>query len=315
MTLRLDGQVAIVTGSGGGLGRAYAQSLAARGASVVVHDIAQGADEQGRPRRAVDGVVEAIRAAGGSAVAAHEDIATPHGPQHIVDAAIAAFGRIDILINNAGIARHAAFEHQSPGDLDAILRTHVTGSFLVTQAAYAHMRAAGYGRILFVSSSGAAFGMPTATGYASAKGGLLGLMKVLALEGAPHGVRCNALLPGAFTPMAPRITGAPPPGFERLYEACDRVEARFTPEFVAPLVDFLVSPACDATGEIYAAQAGEYARVVMVKGRGWVAPGENPPTAEDIQRHFGAIHDCTRGFEPVDAIDDLIATGDALAQR
>ncbi len=310
MTLRLDGQVAIVTGSGGGLGRAYAHSLAARGAAVVVHDV-----KQTDGRRAVDVVVDEIVAAGGTAIACHEDIAAPPGPQRIVDAALAAFGRIDILVNNAGIARMTGFENQSRADVEAILATHVLGSFMLSQAAYVPMRAAGYGRILFVSSSGATFGMPNATGYAAAKGGLLGLMKVLALEGAPHGVRCNALLPGAFTPMAPRISGTAPPGFERLYDACARVDARFTPEFVAPMVDYLVSPACTATGEIYAAQAGEFARVVMVKSRGWTAPGDDLPTAEDIEQHFAAIHDCSRWFEPIDAIDDLIATGDALERR
>jgi NAD(P)-dependent dehydrogenase (short-subunit alcohol dehydrogenase family) len=223
------------------------------------------------------------------------------------------FGRVDILINNAGIARHKPFEDTTESDLRDIIATHLEGGFLVAQAAYRHMRQAKYGRILFTSSNSAAFGMPWATAYAAAKGGLLGLMKVLALEGAPHGVLCNALMPGAFTGMAQKLgPNQIPDAFQPLYHACARIEDRFTPEFVAPLVSYLVSEACTVSGEIYSAQSGHYARVFSGIGAGWTSPAKHPPSAEDIARHFAEIRDTARYSIPEDAIADVNATGDAL---
>jgi NAD(P)-dependent dehydrogenase (short-subunit alcohol dehydrogenase family) len=312
MSTEFNGRVAVITGAGNGLGRAYALSLAREGAFIVVNDIGTTADD-GELRHRADATVAEILSAGGKAVASRDSVATAEGAANIIQTALDAAGRVDILINNAGIARHKPFEDCTIADLRDIVATHLEGGFLVTQAAYRHMRAAGYGRILFTASNSATFGMPWATAYAAAKGGLLGLMKVLALEGAPHGVLCNALLPGAFTGMAQKLDPtAIPEAFQELYLACARIEDRFTPEFVSPLVSYLVSEACAVSGEIYSAQSGHYARVFSAIGAGWTSPQALPPSREEIARHFDEIRDCSRFSVPTDAIADVNMTGDAL---
>lgn len=308
----MKARVAVITGAGNGLGRTYARALAKDGTIVVVNDIGS-IDDNGQTRFTAEMAAAEIVAAGGTAIASRDSVATAKGAEHIIQTAMDNFGRIDILINNAGIARHKPFEDSSETDLRDIIATHLEGGFLVSQAAYRHMCQAGYGRILFTSSNSAAFGMPLATAYAAAKGGLLGLMKVLALEGATHGVLCNALMPGAFTGMAQKLDiGDIPDAFRELYLACARIEDRFTPEFVAPLVSYLVSEACTVTGEIYSAQSGHYARVFTGISAGWTSPDAVPPSADDIARHFAQIRDHTRYTVPVDAIADVNATGDAL---
>jgi NAD(P)-dependent dehydrogenase (short-subunit alcohol dehydrogenase family) len=312
MGLDMKHRVAVITGAGNGLGLAYARLLARQGASVVINDIGS-VDTNGHAHATADIAVAEIVAGGGTAIASRDSVATRDGAEQIIAAAMDHFGRIDILINNAGIARHKPFEASTEADLRDILATHLEGGFHASQAAYRHMCKAKYGRILFTSSNSAAFGMPWATAYAAAKGGLLGLMKVLALEGAAHGVLSNALMPGAFTGMAQKMDpNEVPEAFRELYLACMRIEHRFTPEFVAPLVSYLVSEACTVTGEIYSAQSGHYARVFFGITEGWTSPDEQPPGAEDIARHFADIRDHTRYSVPHDAIADVNATGDAL---
>lgn len=213
------GRVAIVTGAGGGLGREYAHELARRGARVVVNDLGTTADGSGSPSRMADDVVAEIRAAGGTAQANYDSVATPGGGKAIVAAALDAFGRVDVLINNAGILRNAALEQLSDSTLDAMLEVHLKGAFYVTRPAFSLMKTQGYGRILFASSAAGVFGNAEQGAYGAAKAGLIGLMNVLSHEGRPHGVLCNALLPTAESRMSEHMPAAQLEEFGALYRS------------------------------------------------------------------------------------------------
>lgn len=198
-TIRFDGRVGIVTGAGGGLGRAYVMELARLGARVVVNDIAYGA---------ADKVVAEIAANGGSAVASRDSVATRAGGRAIYDHAVEAFGRIDILISNAGILRQARFEDMSEADIDEVIDVHLKGAFHVGQPAFAAMKSQGYGRMLFTSSSSGLFGHPWQASYAAAKAGVVGLANAIALEGKPHGIACSPM-PAPAWRTASALAGRP----------------------------------------------------------------------------------------------------------
>ena len=199
--VRFDGRVAIVTGAGGGLGRTYALDLAQRGAAVVVNDLGGTFDGKGSSTSMADTVVEEIRAAGGKAVASYDSVATAAGGEAIVQKAIDAFGRVDVLINNAGTLRNAPLDTLPDSTLDAMLEVHLKGAFYVTRPAFRRMKAQRYGRILFASSAAGIFGNDDQSAYGAAKAGTVGLMNVLSQEGKAHGVFCNALLPTAASRM------------------------------------------------------------------------------------------------------------------
>src|SRR5438094_2476354 len=194
MPITFDGQVVIVTGAGQGLGRAYAIELGRRGARVVVNDLAGLDSPEGS---AAEAVARAIEAAGGTAVASHDTVATPEGGQPIVDKAVETFGTIDAVIHNAGVWRHKYYEDMTPDQLDPVLDVHLRGAFFVTQPAWPLMQAKGYGRIVLTSSSTGAFGRLAGTNYAAAKAAMLGLARALSLEGAEHGIKTNCILPVA----------------------------------------------------------------------------------------------------------------------
>lgn len=187
--VRLDGDVAIVTGAGNGLGRAHALALADRGAAVVCNDVVGSAAEA---------TAHEIVQRGGKALPESSSVASPEGGATIVEAAIAAYGSVQIVVNNAGQLRTAPFDEMRIEDFDDVVRTHLAGAFYVTQPAYRHMKADGYGRIIFTSSNAGAFGIPWQANYAAAKAGVMGLCSVVALEGAAHGIRANAILPVAL---------------------------------------------------------------------------------------------------------------------
>ena len=231
--IRFDGQVAIVTGAGSGLGRTYAVELASRGASVVCNDIVG---------RAAAETADEIVQRGGSAVPESTSVATPGGGDAVVRAAIDTFGSVDIVINNAGQLRNGAFEDLSVDDIHEVLATHLGGAFYVTQPAYRHMKTAGYGRIVFTSSSAGLFGSPWQANYAAAKAGVVGLCNVVALEGAPHGIKANAVMPMALTGIGD--AGPPPYSPEHLRETVQALRPllpSMTVENVAPLVLYLSS--------------------------------------------------------------------------
>jgi NAD(P)-dependent dehydrogenase (short-subunit alcohol dehydrogenase family) len=271
-----DGRVAIVTGAGRGLGRAYALLLARRGARVVVNDLGRSSGE-GRDPAPAGAVVEEILAAGGEAVADTHDVADPAAATALVDDAVDRFGRIDALVNNAGIVRWAGFPKADAALLAQHLDVHVGGSFHTTRAAWPHMIARGHGRVVMTTSSGL-FGLSNNLAYATAKAGVVGLMRSLAVAGRPHGIGVNAIAPAAFTRMA---GGAPE-------------DEALSPDFVAPLAAYLAHPDCPASGEIYQAGAGRFARLFIGSTPGWVH-GASPPSIEDLARNWDQIGE-ERGY-------------------
>jgi NAD(P)-dependent dehydrogenase (short-subunit alcohol dehydrogenase family) len=270
--LRFDGRVAVVTGGGRGLGRCYAMLLASQGAKVVVNDPGGGLTGEGTDAGPADDVVREIAAAGGEAVASTESVATAAGGKAIIDATLDIYGRIDILIHNAGIVRRASLKEMSYEDFDAVLDVHLRGAFNVVRPAFPVMCEAGYGRIVLTSSIGGLYGNHGVANYAVAKAGVIGLSNVAALEGAADGVQSNVIVPAALTRMAAGIdTSAYPP---------------MGPELVAPVVGWLAHESCSVTGEMFIALAGRVARAVIAESPGVCRPSW---TVEDVGRHLDAI--------------------------
>jgi NAD(P)-dependent dehydrogenase (short-subunit alcohol dehydrogenase family) len=280
-----DGQVAIVTGAGRGLGRSHALELARRGASVVVNDVSEMAEV----------VAAEIRASGGSAVACVQTVASTEGGTAIVQSALDEFGTVDIVVNNAGFARNAHFPDLSIDDFDAVLDVHLRGAFFVTQPAWRVMEAKGYGRIVMTSSGSGTFGRPAGAAYCSAKAAIVGLTKALAHDGASHGIRTNCLLPVAATEFMVE-SPLPPADLEVLRRVLDGVEGRKEPERVTALAVHLASSACEVNGEVYSACLGRYARGFFGVTSGWVSGDEIAP-AEEVAAHWPAIE----AFEGIQA--------------
>ena len=199
--MRFDGRVCIITGAGGGLGRSHALELARRGGKILVNDLGGSVNGTGASSSAAQRVVDEITSFGGQAVANHDSVATPEGGQAIVQAALAAFGRVDVLVNNAGILRDKAFHKMDHAMIDAVVDVHLKGALYVSQPAFRLMRGQGYGRIINTSSASGLFGNFGQANYGAAKAGLAGLTRVLALEGAGHGITVNAIAPIASTRM------------------------------------------------------------------------------------------------------------------
>jgi NAD(P)-dependent dehydrogenase (short-subunit alcohol dehydrogenase family) len=280
--LSFEGRVAVVTGAGRGIGRAHALLLADRGAAVVVNDLGGSVDGVGADAGPAEAVVAEIVAGGARAIADTNDVSSADGAQALVDAAIAQFGRVDILINNAGIVRWAAFADYDAEHLAAHLAVHVGGSFNTTRAAWPHMAEQGYGRIVMTTSAGI-FGLPNNSSYATAKGGIVGLTRSIATEGAELGIKVNAIAPAAYTRMA---SG---PGEDQL-----------PPELVAPMVAFLAHEDCPVNGEIYTAGAGRFARIFIGVTEGYVSGPE--ASIEDVAEHWSTINDETGYSVPADLI-------------
>jgi len=272
--LRFDGRVAVVTGAGRGIGRAYARLLAARGAQVVVNDLGGSMDGVGADAAPAAEVVAEIGAAGGAGVANADDVATTAGAQALVDTAVDVFGRLDVLVNNAGIIRWAGFPEADAENLARHLDVHVAGSFNTARAAWPHFVDQGYGRVVMTTSAGL-FGLPQNLSYATAKGAVVGLARSLTTAGAAHGIKVNCIAPAAAT----RMGGADGP-----------MAAQMDPDLVAPMAAFLAHEDCPVSGEIYTAGAGRFARLFVASTPGYVHAGE-APTVEDVAEHWAAIND------------------------
>jgi 3-hydroxy-3-methylglutaryl CoA synthase/NAD(P)-dependent dehydrogenase (short-subunit alcohol dehydrogenase family)/putative sterol carrier protein len=276
--VRFDGRVAIVTGAGRGLGRAYALELAKRGAKVVVNELGGGKDGGGGEERgAADGVVEEIKALGGEAVANYDTVATVDGGEAIVDCAVKAYGRVDIVINNAGILRDKTLVKMDAESWDGVMGVHLNGAYNVTRPAFVKMREGGYGRRVFTTSAAGLYGNFGQTNYSAAKMGLVGFMNTLKLEGEKYNIKVNTVAPIAGTRLTEGVL--PPDIFEKL-----------KPEYVAPLVLYLSSERCPVTGAIYNAGMGYFNRVAVMTGPGTViGDGKEIPAPEAVAANMKNI--------------------------
>jgi NAD(P)-dependent dehydrogenase (short-subunit alcohol dehydrogenase family) len=256
--LRYDGRVAVISGAGRGLGRDYALLLARRGAKVVVNDNGSAILGEGEDEGPAQQVVNEIRDVGGEAVASTDSVATPEGAAAIIDAAIRHFGRIDILIHNAGNVRYGALDEISIEDFHSVLDVHLMGAFYLVRASFPHMKAQDYGRVVLTSSIGGLYGNKRCVNYSVSKSGMIGLSNVIALEGEAHNIRSNLILPGAMTRMADGLDTSqyPPLG----------------PELVAPMVGWLAHEDCELSGEALVAIGGRMARIDILETEGVFQP-------------------------------------------
>jgi 3-hydroxy-3-methylglutaryl CoA synthase/NAD(P)-dependent dehydrogenase (short-subunit alcohol dehydrogenase family)/putative sterol carrier protein len=299
--MRFDGKVAVVTGAGAGLGRVYALELAKRGAKVVVNDLGGARDGLGQgSTSAADKVVEEIKSLRGEAVASYDSVATVEGGAAIINRAVETFGRVDILINNAGILRDKTLVKTEPAEWAAVRSVHLDGAFNVTRPAFLKMRENGYGRIIVTTSSSGLYGNFGQSNYSAAKMGLVGFMNTLKLEGEKHGIKVNAIAPTAATRLTEDIL---PPD----------LATKLKPEFVAPLVLYLCSEGCSETGMTFNAGMGCFNRAAVVVGPGAVVgDGQTAPTPEQIHRQWEAINSLSDATEPYNLTAALTAMLDAF---
>lgn len=285
--LRFDGRVAVVTGAGRGLGREYALLLASRGARVVVNDPGVAMSGDASDAGPAQQVVDEIKSAGGEAVANLDAVGSREACEAVIQTALDNFGKIDILICNAGNVRRGAMDEMTEEDFRSVIDVHMFGSYFCARAAFPHMKAQGYGRVVLTSSIGAVYGNQLVVNYGMAKGAMLGLSHIIGIEGAEHNIKSNIILPGAVTRMSEGIdiSAFPPMG----------------PEKVAPVVGYLVHESCAVSGEMYASVAGRVARVFVAESKGVYR--ENW-TIDDVAANIDAIRDADTEmwrFEPVPA--------------
>lgn len=275
--INFDGKVAVVTGAGGGLGKAYALLLASRGAKVVVNDLGGSFDGSGSDATPAQQVVDEIKAAGGEAVANYESVAEYDSAQKIVQTALDSFGRIDILVNNAGILRDKSIIKMELEDYRKIMSVHLDGTFFCTKAAFPLMKEQNFGRIVSTASAAGLYGNFGQTNYGAAKMGIAGLMNCVAQEGARYNVKANTIVPTAGT----RLTFTVMP---------EDVIGKVKPEFVAPIVAWLCSESCEESGKMYSAGGGYFSRAAVVEGEGVVFDSNKEITIEMLAEKIDKIN-------------------------
>jgi NAD(P)-dependent dehydrogenase (short-subunit alcohol dehydrogenase family) len=287
--LRFDGRVVIVTGAGRGVGRSHALLLAAKGARVVVADYGVGIDGAGSSPGPAEDVVRDIREAGGEAVACYASVAEERAAS-IVNTAIDAFGRLDAVINNAGIHDPGTFDELTVAQFHAMFAVHFFGTLFVTKAAWPHFVKAGYGRVVNTVSEAMLGGIPELTSYGAAKGAVFGLTRNLATEGLTHGIRVNAVAPRAYTRMSASHSDALSEYLSMPKELMDQINASMPPEMCAPAAAFLAHESCPLNGEILQIGMGGVSLIAVVHTAGIA---KSPLTAEDIAENIDAIIDAS----------------------
>ncbi|PJG46007.1 hypothetical protein CAF53_17425 [Sphingobium sp. LB126] len=302
-----EGRVAVVTGGGNGIGRAHALALGRHGAKVVVNDLGGAPNGQGASHEAADAVVAEIRALGGEAVANHDNVADPATGAKLTQCALDHYGRVDVVIPSAGIVVNNRFEDMTADDLDRVIDVHLKGSFFLAQSAFRQMRAQGYGRFVFTGSGTGMFGHGWMGNYAMAKAGIVGLSHIVAIEGAPHGIVSNVLMPNASS----RVGVAMGSGFRELpafAASMDRIDfaanRKGDPGYSAALALYLASDRCARTRGVFSYAFGRYGEVPLAVSRGWQVEGDEMPGPAEIEKHWDAI--CRRDEldEPADVYDE-----------
>jgi NAD(P)-dependent dehydrogenase (short-subunit alcohol dehydrogenase family) len=300
--LRFDDRVAVITGAGRGMGRTHALLLGSRGARVVVNDTGGAIEGEGVDAGPAQSVVDEIKAAGGEAIACAESVATPDGGKAIVDMALDHYGRIDILIHNAGNVRWGLLSEITLEDFEAVVDVHLRGAFYVVRRAFPLMLKARYGRVVLTSSVGGVYGFPGVVNYGVSKAGVLGLNNIVAIEGAADNVKSNAILPGAMTRMAA--------GMDTSYYT----EETMGPEMVSPLVGYLSHETCAVSGEILVSMAGRVARAYVAETVGVFRPAW---TIEEIAAQLDAIEKKEPPviFPPITGFEDHLRYSFEMARR
>ncbi|MCH7789707.1 MAG: SDR family NAD(P)-dependent oxidoreductase [Acidobacteria bacterium] len=274
MDLGFDGEVAIITGAGGGLGRCHALELARRGARLLINDLGGSADGEGSSATPAQSVAQEVIDLGGEAIANGDSVATVEGGKAIVDAALEAFGQVDIVINNAGILRDKTFHKITPAEINPVLDVHLRGAFYVTQPAYVHMREKGYGRIINTASNAGVLGNFGQTNYGAAKMGLVGFTHVLAVEGRKYNIKANAIAPVAATRMTEELLGA--------------LNEFLEPELVSPVVAYLAHRDVPVSGEVFSVAGGTVSRFFIGLTQGIF---DRELSAEIVRDRFDEIRD------------------------
>jgi len=272
-----NGRVAVVTGAGGGLGRNHAIELAKRGAKVVVNDLGGSKDGMGSSQSAADRVAEEIKALGGEAIPNYDNVATSVGGENIIRTALDAFGKLDILINNAGILLDSTFAKMDETKWDTVVAVHLKGAFCVTKPAFIQMMKQNYGRIVMTTSGSGLFGNFGQTNYASAKMGVVGFTNVLKLEGAKYNIKTNVIVPIAGTRLTEDIV---PPELFRMMKV----------DFVTPAVLYMCSEQCQDSGVIINAGLGYFSRSAIMTGEGVILSDRKKiPTPEEVMENWSRI--------------------------